>query len=726
MAFISFSSKSVTTPLQLTMISQLLQNAGIKTLPADLVTAINSFNSTALIGTLKLALERYPTLSFFSKSVYDQMLTVGRATVAGLGNSIPAIYTYLSDYYLNKNYITYGETSSLRPAGLSVFVNQAGEAYFGNGNAAKFLSGYCAVFGFKQTVNQFITSAVNSTEYLGPILNDDMDGVITSNISQVNALFDKFGIDVQKQGTLVDTSNLDLYGTPAGLLQQINKVGNLTPPLIELLKINGMSDQDINNLVTNNRVSIDNPNGITDNQFDTLQKMAYRAFSLLDGNELTELLEILDVTTPNITSGEQLFDPEYMFPLSYKTLTVPTTTGPQYIYLDDGSVNFALAPIVDQFLLAATGCDELSKIIPKPTAIANKAIQVGLQNIPGISNITWPEFSELIYANSPESWDPTKSYLPNTVVSFIPNDLDLNKEVQPGVQTPVTNYQSLQDVPPGIDINNSDYWRPTFVGGALQTLSGLPLVESLSPQSNTASDFFADQVATGSGEYGTILMTDIIGLVIDINNLADKFTSAATAINNIADYRGPSNPLSPVPEYTQLLSAYSAMLAATSNAAMLLAITDAETAITNLVNNYPAPHPIAQYISSLDAAWVAICQAMNKEMNYQTQSGFYYFYDPDGETSSIYSLVNILPQYVQDDVPNGGWDLLNKLFDKDTFAGQSGIAALRETYNLQRIDAAGVSTAAAKIPVGSVPGGNFVTPNAEPTLLDNYPAARQN
>jgi translation elongation factor EF-Tu-like GTPase len=85
-----------------------------------------------------------------------------------------------------------------------------------------------------------------------------------------------------------------------------------------------LSDQNIADLVNNNVQSLFNPNGLTANQFDVLQKAAYPALVNVTGDCLTEVLEILDCTTPNIVTMADLLNPVKLYPTSFSSLTLPT------------------------------------------------------------------------------------------------------------------------------------------------------------------------------------------------------------------------------------------------------------------------------------------------------------------------------------------------------------------------------------------------------------------
>ena len=166
------------------------------------------------------------------------------------------------------------------------------------------------------------------------------------------------------------------------------------------------------------------------------------------------------------------------------------------------------------------------------------------------------------------------------------------------------------------------------------------------------------------------------------------------------------------------------MQSATTSGAVTTAISNANTAISNLIANYPTPNPIAGYIATLVEVWPKISQVTNAELAYQIKAGFDYFAVTNTGDANIYAFLNLIPQFAQDQVPGGAWDVLDQIFDTTTLGGQAGVASLREAYNTQRLDAVGIRTTANKIPVGAVPGGDFVTPPPDPTLFENFPANR--
>ena len=691
---------SVASPLQLTALAGFLNNTGIKTLPTALTTAISSFNATTVIANWLAAVNFYSSQSFRTESTLDKLLSIGSTVCPALGNSIP--YSPVGNYpYLRYEYLpTLSDPSTFQPYGFSNLIQETGNAYLGRNDVGldvgRFAQGFLAMNSFVQTTNQFIRSSVNADNYLGPTYTT-MDSLTSADVVKVNPVFDKFGTDVARQGLLVDTKNLDLYGTPAGLIQQISKVARLSsalPVVNAALIAAGMTPDEIQDLVDNNRLSVLNPNGLTPNQFDTLQKKAYDGLTFITGDALDQILSILEITTPNIESADQLLDPLVMFPLSYDTLLTLSPAGPIYIYNQQGYVNSGTAEKVNLYLPNASGCDELGKIIPQATATANKALQVSLQNIPNIVNSTWPTFAKSIFAAGTDpAWQADRDYLPNEIVAD-------NTGIIPQA------YQSQQEVPAGTALNNTAYWQPIDRGNLL-TMDDLPLVQAqTAPVDASVTQYFDTSVATGTGDYGTLTMCDVLGIMIDYDDFASRLDTATTAINTLQS----------AGSLATLNTAYVNILTAANDAAVLTYIDNANTAIAALASN-------AQ-VTVLNTAWNYIANIMNQQAQWRSQAGVNYFIFESGTTTSTYALVESLPLFANDPSTCMSWDLLRQVLDDTTLSGQAAIGAIREAYNQLRLNAVGIRNTANEIPTGSVPGGDFVDSRPNPDLLDTYPKTR--
>jgi hypothetical protein len=651
----------------------MLSNTGLKGFPAALQTAIATFNATTVISNFIAAVNFYKSQSFATSSTLTSLLSIGSTVCPALGNSIPAsplgTYTYLNSEYLI-NYLGTVDGSTIDPSGFSNLIEQTCAAYLGNGDYGRFSQGFAAVQGYISSTNQYINSAVNANQFLGPTFTN-MDSLTTAGISGVNSDLEKFGVDLAKQGNLVSLQNLDLYGTPAGLIQQISSLAGVNrqavPAVRAAMNAVGLTDSDIENIVTDNRVGINRPNGLSQNEFDRIQKSAYTALSSVAGDDLAQILSILDVTTPNITSLEQLLDPVKVFPLSYPTMLTPTPTGSVPIFGANGSVNSSITPIVNSYLPTASGCDELGKIIPPANAVANKAIEVALKQINNIVTTTLPELANTILGTVDREWDPTQEYLANDVV-----------KVDSGVAP--TFYRAKSPgctpgnfvVPPGVDITNTNYWAETTLGG-LNTMADLPLIQQqTTPVPASVAAFFATEVATGTGPCGALTTYDVIGLALDSNDFAARLNTATTAINA----------LQTAGSLATLNTAYTNILLAANDAAVITQINNANSAIAALSAN---PN-----VTTLNTAWTYMANLMNISAKYTSQAGVDYFLLLAGDTNSTKSFVQNLPYYGRLTAEGDAAEFLENLADTATLGGQAIIGTMREGRNQERLNGGGL------------------------------------
>lgn len=707
---------SIVTPLQLTASASLLANSGFKGFPAGLQASIDAFNATTLMSNFISAVTAYKAKSFANSTTLTSVLSIGDDVCPGLGNSIPAsplgTYTYLSNEYL-VNYL--GDFKpDFNPSGFSNLIEQTCSAYLGNGDYGQLTQGFMSAQGFTSIVNQFIESSVNANEYLGPTFSN-MDDLTTAGVASVNTDLKNFGVDLANQGELWDPTNLDLYGTPAGLIQQISKLAGIQnqaiPSLQDALVSLGLDSTDIKNLVQNNQVRLNNPDGLTPNEFDKLQKVAYTALTMINADDLTQILDILDVTTPNITSLEQLLDPTKTFPLSYQTMQTPSPNGPVPIFGSNGAVNSGIAPIVNSYLPTATGCDELGKIIPPADAVANKAIEVALKQINNIPASTLPELAETVLGNADNPWTPDDPYLANDIVST-------PSSANPAIPE---YFQAVADVPEGVDITDTDYWRPTELGG-LSTMAGLPLIEAQTTTVDpSVTDYFEENVATGTGPNGTITIYDVLGLALDSNDFASRLDAATAAIEELEevvtagdfvigknytilsvgttdftligalsntvgesfDATGAGTGDGTASQIGALNDAYIALAAAGSNPAVITEVNNANAAILAL-NDAPAGTP---QIDTLNTAWVYMANLMNLSYKYTTEAGYNYFLTYPGQKISIYGFVQSLPGYGLLTAEGEAAEFLENLADTTTRGGQAIVGVMREARNQERLNA---------------------------------------
>jgi hypothetical protein len=377
-------AEGLLTPLQLTSGYGLLQNSGIA-LNGAFSGDVVDYESVGLISDLVATLSLASSANLSNATILS-LQTLGNSVCPALGDSIPAASANVAPFPVG---------SSL---GFVGFLAGVGNSYLGNGDVGKFAQAFGAAQGYVSLVNKFIESAVNANVYLGPTFSN-LDNMITSDLSKVTLALTAFGQDLQALGVAIDLGNLDHLGEPAALLQQLSAVGNMgnsTLPGVEacMISTGGLTPAELTDLISNNRQSRINPNGLSANRFDRLQQKAYAGLTCVSGASLAEVLAILDVTTANLTTMADLLNPVKILPTSYPSLTFSAPAGPMLIYDTQGDVNSDITSVVNAS--TPTGCDELGKIIPPPQAAANKALQFQLQQVSGISGLTLPELAAIL------------------------------------------------------------------------------------------------------------------------------------------------------------------------------------------------------------------------------------------------------------------------------------------------------------------------------------------
>jgi hypothetical protein len=309
-------------------------------------------------------------------------------------------------------------------AGYTGSITSSANTYLGSGDFGKFAQAFGAAQGYISLTNQVILSAVNANgnNWVGQTFTN-MNDLITAGITRVTTNLAAFGADLAATGELLDFSAVENFGTPAAVLQQLARAGNMTngtlPCVQTKLRETGLSDQNIADLVNNNRPSLYNqvapnaqplqvisrlrnaalprgavsftesrPGALTENEFDSLQRLAYQGMCNVAGACLQEVLDTMNITTPNITTMCELMDPVKIFPNSFNTLTLPTPTSLELIYDSQGDVNSIIEPTLNSGTVVVVGCDQLAKIMPSAQAAANRALQIALQQINGLRNTT--------------------------------------------------------------------------------------------------------------------------------------------------------------------------------------------------------------------------------------------------------------------------------------------------------------------------------------------------
>jgi hypothetical protein len=309
------------TALQLNAASGLLQNQGIGISP-NLIVAIDSYENTALISPF---LDTIATGSgnILSGNVLGNLKTLAANTCASFSNSIPPAYSALGNQMTD------------------VILAQAAVDICSN-NVSKLAQAVNQAQVYADQTTTFVNSAVNSQTYLGNTFTTTND-MITGSISSVNLATGAFGTDLQNLGRLINLANLNNFGSPLALVQQLFDVAGTVPVLAVAFVEAGISEEIVINL-----------NSPTVTVVDSTQRLMYQAMTKIVASDLAQILSVLGVTTVGITTMADLLNPLKLFPNSYQSLTAPTANGPVAIYIDPaGSVNSQLIQLLPPYVVSS-------------------------------------------------------------------------------------------------------------------------------------------------------------------------------------------------------------------------------------------------------------------------------------------------------------------------------------------------------------------------------------
>jgi hypothetical protein len=310
------------TALQLNAAAGLLQNQGIG-ISANLTSAITAYSSTALISPFLNTLAVGTTGNILSANVSANLKTLAANTCSSLSNSIPPAYSSLG------NQMT---TVILAEAAVDIC----------GGDVSKLVQAVNQADGYATQSTTFINSAVNSQTYLADTFTT-MNSMITGGITNVNLSTPAFGTDLANLGVLINLKDLDNFGSPLALVQQLYAVSGTNATLSVAFVAAGISQDIVINL-TNPTVSV----------VDSAQRLMYQVMTTITGSTLTQILSTLKVTTVGIETMADLLNPLKLFPNSFQSLTAPTANGPVAIYVNgNGSINTALSTQLPPYVVSS-------------------------------------------------------------------------------------------------------------------------------------------------------------------------------------------------------------------------------------------------------------------------------------------------------------------------------------------------------------------------------------
>jgi hypothetical protein len=307
-------AQGILTPLQLIAGESLLQNTGIGVAPS--------------LTAAEVAYSNTPTMSAFFQALAATGNTYGLPTLAA--NSTPAFSDSVPCAYEN--------------LGVQMIPVITAKATYdaGSGDISKFVQALGIVQSYTETTNQFINSAVNSQTYLADTFTTTNDA-ISADVTEINLATQAFATDLANLGYLINLSNLENLGSPLALIQQIYSVTGAIPSVSVVFVAAGIPTDVVLNL-TNPTASVS----------DSIQRLMYVAMTQITGVGLQQILQVLGVKTIGINTMADLLNPVMLFPNSFQSMTVPTSQGPQAIYLNSsGSVNTTLESQLPVYVISS-------------------------------------------------------------------------------------------------------------------------------------------------------------------------------------------------------------------------------------------------------------------------------------------------------------------------------------------------------------------------------------
>lgn len=559
-------------------------------------------------------------------------------TSANLTNLASNVFPGLTDAVPSAYISSFGNTPL---SGFLTIVTSDINDIMGNGDLGKFEQILNQSETFRISSNQLINSAVNANNAAANSTYVNQDSTITGGLSQITQAFGAFGEDLIALGYAIDLDNLNNLGSPQALLRQIYTRSNGIPELNTALTEAGITQNVLDNIGSLN---------MTPEQ----QKIVFDIMSNITKSALVQVLRLLKVTTPYLTNLAELLNPVKAFPKSFNTLTAPTVNGIRAIYINSsGAVNTNLATELPSNVLVplqgyATSSNtysQLKKIIPPDWALANKALQAGLEQVKSIFNSTLPELGaaviELESNKGLSIINALTSPLPTNVSSFYENTLVSG--------TGENGTILLADV-----IGSAGGWVVTAnLSTTVNNLSTLTSLGSLSSLTNGSTGVFTVMQNAIDGVYG---IPDGMGNVMTIPG---GLPGAGTYSTYNLAFDGPGTP------GTGLIPA-------------------AYSSIATIITNNQ------EIVTATNTAWTNIASQIDLEESLQAQAGIVYANLIPGQRPT--SIVDSLSSYGLDTTVGGTAWLFESIANASTQGGQAIISTMREARNLERLQTAGLGT----------------------------------
>jgi len=600
---------SFLTPLQLQAGAGLLQNQGLQ-VATELTDSVSDYTSLDLLVPLLLTIGNVDLLP----STLANLQTFASNSCPALADSIPIAFISNVGNTVNTTFVVASPTQS--DPGMTGMITLTAEAYLGNGDLSKFAQTFNTAVGYADTTNIFINSAVNANTYLGGTFTS-IDNLITGGLTDVNLATQAMGDDLYNAGYWINLDNLDNLGSPLALIQQISLQAGTISPLIGPL-----SDAGVNENITLNLSDTDLI--VTDD----VQKVMYQTLTKITGTELNQILQILGIWTPNINTLADLLNPAVMLPNSYSTLTTTTADGLRGIYITaEPSTVIERSSISNTDFQTILDQEAETRVVERPMAC-----EIRQSENPGVVASSFTNNSVTISNPTTGNTGTGAAYTVNSNLEGKIANHGMSYErlsiiTTPGLALANKAFSNALCQVTNISRMTTPQLSDAFL--AVETNTDLDDIEAQTqavPQ--TDLDYYKNTYATGSGDNGTILITDILGTAVG-TNITENLNNCVSIINSLYN----------AGELTDLITIYNDMYGNVAvDATILTLIGDAQTEINNIIAANPTE------TTNLNTYFSAISTQLTKEAGFQTTAAIDITNVISSQTSTQ-SFIFSLPSY---------------------------------------------------------------------------------
>lgn len=586
------------------------------------VSTISSYESLAVI-------QQFANVKITGNAVLMSNVVTSLGNLAG--NTFPAVTDATPSSYVS----SLGDTPL---TGFTSLITDEINNIMGNGDLGKFEQVLGSAEGFVISTNQLINSMINANDASQVSTYTTQDNTMTGGLSQVSQAFEAFGADLSALGLAINFEDLPNLGTPQSLLVQIYSQTSGSAELNTALLQAGIDKNIIDNIDT---VSMTNEQ----------QKIVFEVMKQITGPTLSQILKLLKVTTAGITNMAELLNPVKLFPLSFNTLTAPTVSGLRGIYINSsGAVNSNLETQLPANVLVplqgyksnGTPYSQLRLIIPPDWALANKALQAGLQQVKSIFNSS----ASLVGVASLQLESNKGLNIINSLTDPLPTDVTEFYKQTYASGTGENGTLLLADV-----VGTAGGW---VINGNIATASNTITTLTTSGALNTLTN--------GTNGVFKVMQNVIDGVYGDIANsitIPGGLPGAGTYGDGNIAFTGPGSPgMGLIPAAYSLIG-------------------------TIVTNNSSA-------VANANSAWANVAAQLVLETTNLSQAGVVFSDLVPGSVPN--SLVTNLPYYGLDTTVGGAAWFFESIANTSTQGGQAVISTMREARNQVRLQNAGVET----------------------------------